>query len=231
MTIKMNSNGNYAGANGHSEVIRAMMQTHAHTITAAVAAPTNNAGGTAGTIIVGDTTFANEADASTSLANATETDAAYDTVHNAIRELMDKANAVAAVLPVAALTGTPGGAATDGTIAAITVTVAAAATGAQASNLNTTIGLMDEAILECAHKVNELCRATGVAEMAITNTDGIATNGALPTVTVAVGSAADPGVSKAAVDAHLAKYRTNVTTIAAKLITLCTSAEPLAIAH
>lgn len=224
MVIKIRTQGQNADHKVIQEAVRALAQQASHDKAAGITALTNNSGGTAGTVTaISD--FENEANDSTNLANATETDAALDTVHDALRELYTKANETATALGVDNVTYNGGGTAADGTVGAVTVSVAAATTGAQASNLNTTKDAFDNAFYQLTRLVNDLAIACGVAEAPI---DFIKdTSATIAAINVAVGSAADPGVTKAAVDAALVKYRTNVKTLGDKLVSLNTAATAL----
>jgi hypothetical protein len=72
--------------------------------------------------------------------------------------------------------------------------------------------------------VNQCCESAGVAPVAIDYAlDDAAT---IAAVTVSGGTAADPGLTKAAVDGYLTTYRNNVKTIAAALLRL-TAADTL----
>lgn len=218
-------------ATGHADfpvILRKLAQQHAHTVAAAITALTNNSGGSVGTVSDVDA-FSNAAASGSNLSDTTTTDAALDTVHDALRELYTKANAVAAALGVDQVTYSGGGASTDGTVAAITVSVTGAATGSQATNLNTVRTGFNNAFYQLAVLTNKLAVACGLSEMDLDYS--LATDDTIDAITIATGSAADPGVTKAAVDAALVVWRTNVKTIAEKLIAINTTADPLVIAQ
>lgn len=228
MTVKIRTSGEIVGASDLSEVVRKMAQQNALTLTGAITALTNSSGGTAGTITQ-HTTFANVADDSTSLADGTESDAALDTIHNAIREIYTKANATAAVLGIDEITYNGGGAATNGTVEAVTASVAAAGTGAQATETEVVADAFDNAIYNAAILINTLADATGIARVALGYTGTIQST--IAAITVDVGTPADPGISKAAMDANLVIYRNNIKTLAEKLILINTVTDPYVLAE
>lgn len=218
--ISIKKSGEFVGATSVVQVLRALAQDNAHRLAAAETALTNNSGGTAG-VLTAVPTLVDEADDGTSLADGTEADAALDTVHNAVRELFTASGGIADAIGIDKITYNGGGAATDGTIAAVTVTVAAAATGALADETNATIDALQNALYHAAVEANRIANAVGLTEIEFgfskTVTDTIAA------ITVDVGTPADPAVSKAALDAALVILRNNVKTVATKLIEAATA--------
>lgn len=223
MVLKLNKEGICKTGESAGEVLLALAGQHCRALTGAVTPLTNNSGGTAGHIKK-VATLATSANASTNLADVTTTEAALTTVHNAIRELYAKANATAAVLGVDQITYSGGGASPDGTIAAVTVSVTAASTGAQASVNTAVIDKFNNAFYNAAVLVNKLNAACGLPLL----TDEIKGTPAttIAAITVSAGTAASPGVTKVDMDAALSKFRDNVKTLASALITLNTATTP-----
>lgn len=208
-----------------------------HAISGAFAAITDSSGGTAsGTrTIAGVANVANSPNAATNLADKTTAEAALGTVINGVRELFDRANAIQANLvtgsgaPIPAITYNGGGTAPNGTIEAVTVAVTAAATGIQATQTNAAIAALNSAFYVLGNLVNHLCVAAGRPVLVLgSNLSGWSTTiAAIPTN---LGTAADPGVTKAAFDAALAQYRANIATIAARLNDLRNTSQPPVVA-
>lgn len=194
--------------------ITALVKQNARAVVAGVADLTNNAGGSAGNVTALSVALANEANNATNLAQKAATEAALGTVKDALVELYAKANEYATKLGIATVTYNGGGTAADGTIAAITVATTAAATGVQAAAMNANLAALNTAFYNAAILVNKLAFATGYDPVVVFKDTAKTTIAALA---VDGGTAADPGVTKAAVDAELVKARTNVTTLAVKL--------------
>mgnify|MGYP007083426500 CR=1 FL=1 len=223
MTVKLNKldGSNNAGKNPTELLILLAKQSQKLKVEQSVAALTDNSSGDATPAADSVQTvgaFANEADAGGggSSADATAAAAVLVTVKNAITELVAKTNEYAEVLGLAELTDNSGGAAVDGTIAAIDTTVTAATTGAQATETNAARLTINAAFLEIGTKVNEIASALGLEELTLDDT-ATTPDGTVAAVTTAVGSAADPAVSKTAFDAAVVKWTDNVAFIAAKL--------------
>lgn len=214
MVLKFNEHNMGKGTKDLLRVIQALAQDNAKTKAAGESALTDNSGGSAGTLTAASVALTDVAASGSSLAGKTTSEAALVTVVNALRELADKANAYAGLFGIDNLTWNGGGATTDGTIAAITVSVTGAATGIQAADTNTALGAINNAVYLLAQLVNRLADATGDTKLTVYSGTHAATVAALST---ALGTAADPGVTKAAFDAELVKLQNNVATIADKL--------------
>lgn len=216
MTLEIKKHG-LSGGHDQQEVLRKLAQTLAHKKLndASVASLTDNSGGTAGTLSEISLGFTNVAASGSSLAGKATSEAAYTTALDALRELYTKANAAATSLGIANITYSGGGASTDGTIAAVTVSVTGAATGVVAASTNTFVEQLDTAFYNLGNLTNKLCEACGVTGVTMGYTKDTATT--IAAITISGGTAADPGITKVAVDASLVIARANVATIAAAL--------------
>lgn len=215
MTIKINSQfGNKAGKTVETVVIE-LAKAHARDVAATVTDVTDSSGGTdaAGVVVAASVAQVNVANSGTSLAQKAATETALGTVKDALVELFAKANAYATALGLATVTYSGGGTAADGTVAAMTVATTAATTGAQAVETNAQFALINNAFYNVASLTNKIAKATGFAPLTV-YTDVAQT---VPAIAGTVGTAADPGVTKVAVDAALATFRANAATIATKL--------------
>lgn len=176
---------------------------------------TDSSGGTGGTgITAASVAQVNVANSSTSLAQKAATETALGTVKDALVELYAKANAYAAKAGIDQITYNGGGTAADGTVSAVTVSVTAAATGAQATETNAQFVLINSAFYNVGVLTNKLLRAMGSTTLTLPVDTYLAT---VPAIAGTVGTAADPGVTKVAVDAALTIFRTNAATVATKL--------------
>lgn len=216
----------YVNATSHSRVLSDLALTVSKLKVEAIAALTNNSGGNATPTggVKAVAAFVNAANASTNLAQKAATETALGKVKDAITELATKANAMATVLSLPTVTDSSGGASADGTIAALDLTTTAATTGSQATETNAIRLVINDAFIELAALVNRICKATDVTELTITKTDFaqtadglLVTNKAIAAVSTSTGTAADPGITKAAMDAALAVWGANVAYIATKL--------------
>lgn len=221
MVIKLKQGGMAEGGVDINNAVRELAQQNAHILANGVADLTNNAGGSAGSIVA-ITDFSNVAASGSNLADKTETEAALNLVKDALLELATKANAVASVLGIEELTYNGGGTSADGTILAITVSVAGATTGVQATEMNATKDALDNATYQVAILINKLCAACGLDKVDIGYQRVIVDP--VTAITVAGGSAADPGVTKAAVDTALVVYQTNIKTLGDKLVAMANTA-------
>ena len=223
----------YLNATSHSRVLADLAQSIGKLKAEAVAALTDSSGGNAALAggVQGVAAFVNAANAATNLAGKATTETALGKVKDAITELATKANEYATRLSVTGLTDSSGGATADGTIAALDLSVTAAATGAQATETNAIRLVINDACYELANLVNRLCIATDVTAATITktnfaqNSDGLVTkNSTIAAISTGTGTAADPGITKAAMDAALVVWGANVAYLAAKLNALRTVA-------
>lgn len=208
-------------------MVYAMAQREAkRTVSAGVTDLTDSTGGTASTtFVIGaqSVALANAANSGTNLSDTTTSLAALTAVLDAYREIGTKANTIATALGITNVTYSVGGAAADGTVGAISVGVTAAATGCQATNINLALTGFNNTAYHLSQFINKLAVACGVSQLVCNATSpsgGYLTT--LPAITVATGAAADPGVTKAALDAQLVIARNNVATLAARLNAMST---------
>lgn len=196
-----------------------LVKAHGRTVCSGVASLTDSSGGSASTTALTATTVAtaNAADVSTSLAQKTASEAILVTVVNALRELYAKANEYATCLGLPTVTYSGGGAATDGTIAAISVGTTAAATGAQATNLNAILTILNTDFYIVGALVNKIANALGLTQLTLPTGQTYATT--VAAIATDTGTAADPGVTKVAFDAVAVVLRNEVSTLATKLNT------------
>lgn len=226
MTVKIRKDGTYTGANNHTEVLIALTQQGAKQKLEGVAALTDSSGGdatpTADAVqTVAD--FAGAAASGSNLAGKATTETALGKVKDAVTELATKTNAMLALLGLTQLTDNSGGTTADGTIAALDQTVTGASTGAVVATTNAIVAVINDAFNEIGLKVNVIATALGVTPVTIAS--GFATkNGTIAAISTSTGTAADPGVTKAEMDAALVKWADNVAYLAAKLNTYRTAA-------
>ena len=228
-TIKVHrKGGTYSGANTHTEAVQALAGQIAHERAATVSAFTaDNSGGTAGVAVSASPTFENVANDGGNLAQKADFESSAGNVADAIAEIVDKANAITAAISgeLVQLTDNSGGAGADGTIAAIDADITAAATGVQATECNTIGAAIDQAMAKAAKAVNQAliaCNFKPLKTLGLEG-DGSDTIAAIPTDG---GTAADPGVSKAAADAAFATWANNIASMAAKLDACATAGNP-----
>lgn len=226
--IKIQRGGTMIGATSDFAVLRALAQDNCRRVSGAITPVTNNSGGTAGTGITVRPTLTNEANAATNLAQKAATETALGTVLDALGELATKANATATALGITGFTNNAGGTTPDGTIGAVTVSTTAATTGVVKAATETTLDLLDDLQYQVFLLVNKLAGATGVTTL--TSNYVKATSATVAAITISGGTAADPGVTKVAIDAALTAYRANIKTLATTLIAVNTVAVPKVLA-
>lgn len=204
-------------------VIRALAQGYARNavIDATPDDLTDNSGGTAGAAIeVRSKLDAHVLSGSDSTPKA-GLETALGTVLAAVHEIGTKANELAALLGLDELTLPTG--TSDGTIGAVTVTVAGSNTAlAPVAGVNAKLTSISAYISAVAAKVNEVSIATGFDPVPDASKDGKLTTvftgldaGVGTAVTGAAGG--NEGVLATSVNAELAKFANNVATMAAKL--------------
>lgn len=214
MTLKINAQFGNAKAKTVESVVLELAKAHCRQVGATVASLTDNSAGTAGSSVVAlSTNLTNTAAVGSNLASHTSVETAVGTVIDALNELAVKANAYATALGLSTVSYSGGGAAADGTIAAVTVASTAATTGGQAASVNTLFGALNNAFYNVSVVVNEIAKAQGLATLPVT----AGTVGAVAAITNSAGADASPGVTKTAVDAELVKAAANIATLAAKL--------------
>jgi len=221
MPIKLSASHGAAVDGTSPEMVNVMLaQTLAAIKAAGVTDLTDSSGGTASStfaLVAVPADLVNAPNAATNLASKATAEAQLNLVKDALLELATKANAVATATNVLGLTYNGGGTSADGTIAAIGTTTAAA-TGAQAAATNTVITNLNNAMASVEGLIDRIAVATGKLKMtgAVVGTY----SQTVAAITVDTGTAADPGVTKAALDAKLALYAANIATLAAKLNTI-----------
>lgn len=220
MAMKITAGYDIATGKTVETVVLELVKAHGRDCVAGITDLTDSSGGTADssawTLLAASEALVNVADSSTSSAQKAATETAMGTVKNALLELFTKANEYATKLGIDNVTYSGGGTAADGTVSAVTVAVTAATTGVQATETNAFFSAVNLTTYKLAVLVNKLANALGVTPLVHTAIqDTFASTVAL--IAADGGTAADPAVSKAAVDAELVKVRTNVATIAAKL--------------
>lgn len=196
-----------------------LIQAHARTVTSSVASLTDSSGGTPSTttVVAASTSLAAAANSGTNLAQKAASEAILVTIVDALKELYTKANEYATALGLPTVTYSGGGASTDGTIAAVSVSTTAAATGLVAANVNAIFTVLNTDFYILAALVNKIANAQGVSTLTnLTNQTFASTVASISTDT---GTAADPGVTKTAFDAETTKLRNNISTLATKINT------------
>lgn len=222
--FKLQTGGTTLGGHSDHDVLRALARQQARVVSGAITNLTNNSGGTAATAILAHTTMVNAANSGTSLAQKAASETAIATVLDGYSELLAKANATATALGMSTITDSSGATTADGTLGAITVSVTAATTGAQAAATNTLFDAIDGFQYNVAALINKLAVAVGVTPAVISYIGTpVATVAA---ITNSTGTAADPGITKAAMDAELVLYRSYIKYLANVLDSVNTAAVP-----
>lgn len=212
----------------NGEIMRAMAQQIAHIKTTALTNPVNNVAASVAPFAGVTDAFVNVANAGTNLAQKAATETALGTVKNAIACLIDQSNTISASLGLAAITDSTGGTvSTPGTIPAVTQTTTAAATGAQATELNAIRANLNNAFYVLFLRARQIARAIGRPDPVLTF-QGVP-GATIPAISTGTGTAADPGVTKAAVDAALLKWANAAHTLAAFYVNACGADPGLAV--
>lgn len=216
MTIRLTDGANNQGkAVDEHGVLAALVKQASRLALTGLTDVTDSSGGTATTSVVAmSTALTNVADAGSTLASKATAESALTTVLAALNELAAKANAAAVALGLPAVTYNAGGGAPNNTIEAITVSTTGATTGAQAAATNAVIANLNAATYTVTQQINKVLKATGYATVPVFAGSFQTT---VPAITVDVGTAASPGVTKVALDAELVKARANIATLAAKV--------------
>lgn len=219
MAIKVNAGYDIFTGNTVEKVVLELVKAHARDCVAGISDLTDNSGGTAsGTdaLVALSTSLTNAANSGTNLAQKASTETSLSAAKDALKELATKANEYATKLGLDNLTWNGGGTSADGTIGSIGVTVTADTTGAKATETNAIFAALNVATYKLGVLVNKLATATGATTLSLTDIQTTFSS-TVSTLSTDTGTAADPGLTKAAVDAELVKVRNNVATIAAKL--------------
>lgn len=215
MTIKLDlhtaHNGEFLAA-----TLRAVLQYQAQGAVAATAL-TDNSTGSAGTLAAAAEDVTNTADGGTTLAGKASTETALGTVKNALATLFAKANAAATTLGLDTVTYSGGGTSGGNTLGAVTQSVTAGTTGAQATEWNAIVADINAAFYVLGALVNRLATATGHDKLALTGVAGYTYGSTVAAISTDTGTAADPGVTKVAADAALDVFANNAATVAAKV--------------
>lgn len=160
---------------------------------------------------------ANTAASGSSLAGKATTEAAMVTVLDALATLYAKANTAATVLGIPNITNSGGGSSGGNTVAAVTVSVTGATTGVPATAWNTFTAATANSFYQLGTLVNKLARATGQSELDLAALKGTVVASTISAISTATGTAADPGTTKARVDADLVVMANNAATVAARI--------------
>ena len=218
------------GESNFALVLRRLSQQSARTALASTSALTQNSGGAAGSVAPA-ALVAGAAASGSNLADKTTSEAALNTVLDALKELYTKANAMATTLGLSTVTNNGGGAAADGTVGAITVAVTGATTGILVANTNTMITALNKSMYNLAILVRSLNRATHNPDPVIASFGAFASKLAtIPAITIDGGTAASPGVTQAEIQAVLTQYRTNIKTLGDMLNTIINTQTALVLA-
>jgi hypothetical protein len=212
---------------GLATALRSVLQIQARSAASSVAALTDNSGGaaadgTVGAIPLCTTTPATGATCPTK----TEVETAFGTVKDALTEIGAKIAAYATAVPAFTPTNSIGGAAADGTIAAITVAFTGATTGRVAkTGFNAVVADVTALIAQLGNDVNALATAVGVAELdlsAVTATDYTHTYAALATSTGTAAADGTASVDDTEAEASMTAIAAAVKELATKLNALRT---------
>jgi hypothetical protein len=222
-------NGVQVQADAFHKVIRKLVQQDGRRIANGVSALTNNSGGTASSVAPA-AAFVGGAASGSNLADKTTSEAAFNTVLDALGELFNQANAIATAIGITTVTNSAGGTSPDKTIGAITTTVTGATTGILVSNSNTFLTALNNAFYNCAALVNKVCLATGNSAVNFSAFKNYALLTTVPAITISGGTAATPGVLATEANAALLQFQTNVKTLAAALIAAQSTTSLLVIA-
>lgn len=162
--------------------------------------------------------FTSAANSGTSLAQKAATETALGKIKDAVAELAAQANTFATLLGATGLTDNSGGTTPDKTIAACDKSVTAATTGAQITETNAIAVSINDAFAEIVKVLNRVASSLNLSKLTL-ETGMPTANGTIPAIATVVGTAADPGITKVAMDAALVKWVDNIAYIAAKLNT------------
>lgn len=202
-----------------AEVLLAMAQWQGKNVVAATAITDNSTGSASGARAVAAVAAAaaNTANSGSNLADKTTTEAAMGTVKDALATLYAKANTAATALGLGTITNSGGGTSGGNTMAAVTKSVTGAATGVPASAWNTFTAATANSFYQLGRLVNQLAAATGQSALDLSALKGTAVASTIAAISTATGTAADPGTTKARVDADLTVMANNAATIAARI--------------
>lgn len=215
MTTILKTGGIIVGASSAHDAMMALAQQNAQVICGTDGDTTDNSTGTPGAVTL-PSVFVDVANDGGSLADKAETEAAMGKVKDAVAVLAEVGNALATKLGIMTLTDNTGGTvAASGTVAACDLTVAAAATGVQAIEMNIARSDINAALYSVANQARAIAAATGQSFPTLVGADDTSPATTLSAISTDGGTAADPGVSKDAVDAALASWTTVIANVAA----------------
>lgn len=230
MAIKFSKSlGSRVDGGSSTHLIAALAAQAARIAIASETDITDSTGGVAAgsrKLVAVNPTLVNVANSGSNLADKTTTEAALTAVKDAILELHTKAAALGTKLGLTNVTYNAGGTTGDGTVGAIAATVTGAATGVKATETNATLSALNDAFASVVGEINAAAIATGVDILDVSDMKGSWLS-TVPALTVAGGTAATPGVTKASVDAVLDAYRNNVATAVAVLNAITGNTVPL----
>lgn len=148
-------------------IIRGLVFTQAKYYLSNTSALTNSSGGVAESLfrLLPAVAAASSAASGTNLADKTTTEAALLTVLNALATIYVKANAAAVALGIAQITYNGGGTNGAGTVAAVTQSVSATATGVPTIAFNAALVAINTAIANLMMLVDKIAIATGIAPL------------------------------------------------------------------
>lgn len=148
-------------------IIRGLIFTQAKYYLSATSALTNSSGGVAETLfrLLPAVAAVSSSATGSNLADKTTAEAALLTVLNALATIYAKANAAAVALGIAQVTYNGGGTNGAGTVAAVTQSVSATATGVPAIAFNVALVAINTAIATLMMLVDKIAYATGIAPL------------------------------------------------------------------
>lgn len=169
LTAKLFSGASHIFNGTLATALISLAQNQAIVAASAVTDLTDNGGGTADGDIEAPVVIANYVTAGVDAAQKAELEAAFGNVRDALGEVVAQLNDVRAVVPAfPALTNSMGGAAADGTVGAIDVSMTAVdASMVSAAGARTVQAALYARIYQAAHYVNLLAKATGVSQIAL----------------------------------------------------------------
>lgn len=171
MTIKINKHTFSGTSNIFNGVLAtaliALAQGQAVIAAGTITDLTDNVGGAANGALTAIPAIANSALGANDCSPKAGLETAFGTVRDGLSEVIAQLNDIRAVVPAFdALTDNTGGAAADGTVGAVTVTVAGAGTDlASAVRTRAVVENLAKSVAQAVHFTNLACRAVGVAPL------------------------------------------------------------------
>lgn len=218
MPIIFTRAGHVVGASSTTEVLAALSQTVAKLVLGNTGSLVDNSGGTSVTALDAASAVPLANHTGSNLAKASDVEARFGEVRDALRELAAKANEIATRLGIPTLTWNGGGAAPNGVVDAIGSTIAAQSSGAAAAQVNAALAALDRGLFTIARFVNRICVAVGEGELVLgEGAAAFAFQSPVPPIAITVGADGSPAVRVADVQAKLTILRNNVRTIVSKI--------------